>query len=69
MRDKPKRINVRGYLPEKASSATTLRFVIYLAGLIILIGYLIYALKQPIKKNNPIDHPTELLIEDLEISH
>lgn len=69
MSDKQKRINIRGYLPEKAATSTTIRFFIYLAGLIVLIGYLFYALRQPKLTRQSDKSPSSIVLDSLEFSH
>lgn len=66
---KRQKINLKGALPRKAKSGTSLRLFIYLIAVVIFVSYLIIALKKPktVVKNQA--SPSELTIEDLELSH
>lgn len=66
---KRKKIILKGHLPRKASSGTSLRLIIYLIAVVIFVGYLFYALSRPKTISTQSVSPSELLIDDLEISH
>ena len=60
---------MRGYLPAKASTGTTVRFSIYLVILITVVAYLFFALKNYKPKTQSVKSPSSIELEDLELSH